>query len=266
MPSAVSKAVFGGRYQASPVTLSDGSVGYVLLDAQGRIVTYIGRYQAAPATLADGDSSQPLLDSLSRLVALTGMYQASPTTLADLAYAPPLLDSEGRLITLISGVCPDGETRTVELAHNIPSAGTNAYALRTTHMAGLKSVSVCDPGVAYANGVNSLCLAAPSVETTELEIENIYLSSKAAGDFYICCRNLGIAPGATTNYTFDLVGILGDGITNTADVLWATFLGATGKGLTGGDFHFDIGPGCELYLIAPDITYDLVITWIEAEA
>jgi len=86
-----------------------------------------------------------------------------------------------------------------------------------------------------------------------------------AGDLYLVADNLGNLPRTTTTNTFDLVGIKGDYVTSTSDVVWASFLGNTGKGDTGGDFHFDLTAGKELYLIAPDITYNLVVTWIQED-
>lgn len=184
-----------------------------------------------------------------------GQYQATPVTLPDGSITYLITDSKGYLISVMSGVNDDGEVQKLTL--------DGLGNLHITHAHALKSLSVVTPGVAYANGVNALCVAAPPDETREIEIVSIWISAKAAGDFYIVTRDLDIDPGSTTNYTFDLVGIRGDGVTATSDVVWAAFFAAQGRGTTAGEFHFDCGAGREIYLIAPDIDYNVVVGWLD---
>jgi len=157
----------------------------------------------------------------------------------------------------------DGSTHVLDAGNVVDLNGKKHHGLRTSHTHGLNSIAVTSPGVAYANGANALCIAAPTNEAYIVELEAIFLSVKVAGDFYLVAANLGNLPGTTTNNVFDLVGVKADYITSTSDVVWAAFLGNTGKGDTGGDFHFDLTPGKELYLIAPNIDYNLVVTWIQ---
>ena len=204
MPSSTSKAVFAGKYQATPVTLSDGSIAYILLDDKGRIYARIAGVDDTTDTL-----------------------------------------------------------HTIETGNVVSLDGIRHYAIRTAHSHGLNSISVTSPGLAYANGANSLCLAAPTAETLSVEVENVYISAKAVGDFYLVVGNLDVAIGATTANVFDLVGINGVGVVNTSDVVWAFFNAAAGKGAAAGAMHFDLTVGHELYLIAPNIAYNIVVTWIQ---
>ena len=184
-----------------------------------------------------------------------GQYQATPVTLPDGSITYLITDEKGHPISVIAGVNDDGAVQKL----SVDGLGN----LHMTHAHALKSLSVVSPGVAYANGVNALCLDAPPDETREIEIVSIWISAKAAGDFYIVTRDLDVDPGSTSNYTFDLVGVRGDGVTDTSDVVWASFFAAQGRGATGGEYHFDCGAGREIYLIAPDIDYNLVISWLD---
>lgn len=184
-----------------------------------------------------------------------GQYQATPVTLPDGSVTFLITDSKGYLISVIAGVNNDGEVQKL----SVDGLGN----LHMTHAHSLQSLSVVTPGVAYANGVNALCLAAPPDETREIEIVSIWISAKAAGDFYIVTRDLDVDPGSTSAYAFDLIGIRGDGVTDTSDVVWASFFAAQGRGATAGEYHFDCGAGREIYLIAPNIDYNIVLNWLE---
>jgi len=127
----------------------------------------------------------------------------------------------------------------------------------------IKSVLVNQPGVAYAQSVNALCLIAPEHEGHHLEVMGVYLSTKAAGDFYLVVANLGVAAGSTTDNTFDLIGVRGTDIADTSDVVWAAFLANTSKGGTEGAYEMELNAGYEIYLIAPDVDYNLHITYRE---
>jgi len=135
--------------------------------------------------------------------------------------------------------------------------------LRVGFPFGLKFVTVTDPGVAYANGVNALCLANPPSLDEQIRIASVGLSAKAAGDFYLVVAALGTVAGATTNNVFDLQGIRGEVIASTCDVVWAAFLSAQTRSASSPGFILDCGVGNELYLIAPDIVYSLIVTWRE---
>ena len=185
---------------------------------------------------------------------LVGKYRSIPIDLADGGVGYILLDKKGRMINLIAARDDNSDAVLLTVDSN--------RSLHTTHSQSLQSISVTSPGVAYANGVNALCLANPE-SGREIEILSLWIAAKAAGDFYLVCAELGVAPGSTTNHTFDLIGIKGDGITDTSDVTWAAFFAAQGRGATGGEYHFDGGVNCEIYLIAPDIDYNFVITWLE---
>ena len=185
---------------------------------------------------------------------LVGKYSKVPITLADGELEYLLLDSKGRVVNLLTARNDNADATFLTVDSN--------SSLHTTHSQSLKSVAVTSPGVAYANGVNALCLVSPA-SGREVEIVALWIAAKAAGDFYLVVKNLGVSPGITTDYTFDLVGIKGDGVTDTSDVIWAAFFAAQGRGATGGEYHFDCGCDCELYLIAPDIEYSIVITWLE---
>ncbi len=185
---------------------------------------------------------------------LVGKYRSIPIDLADGGVGYILLDSKGRVVNLLTARNDNADATFLTVDSN--------SSLHTTHSQSLQSISVTSPGVAYANGVNALCLANPE-SGREIEILSLWIAAKAAGDFYLVCAELGVAPGSTTNHTFDLIGIKGDGITDTSDVIWSAFFAAQGRGATGGEYHFDGGVNCEIYLIAPDIDYNFVITWLE---
>ena len=185
---------------------------------------------------------------------LIGKYRTVPVDLADGGVGYILLDRKGRVINLLSARDDDEDAILLKVDSN--------ESLHTTHSQSLKSLAVTSPGVAYANGVNALCLAKPA-SGREVEIVSLWIAAKAASDFYLVCSELGVDPGSTTNHTFDLVGIKGDGVTDTSDVVWAAFFAAQGRGATGGEYHFDGGLNCEIYLIAPDVDYSLVLTWLE---
>ena len=186
---------------------------------------------------------------------LMGKYYAVPPTLVDGVPAYILLDEKGRTLSLVQIIDDEGNLTTLKSDHQ--------GNLHVTHAHNIQTVIVTNPGVAYVNGTNALCLAKPSTEDHQLELVSIYLSTNVAGTFYLVSDNLGLNPGATTDNTFDLVGIKGDGVTDTCDVIWATFLANQRRGVTGGEFHIDLLNGEELYLIAPDVLYNLVINWIE---
>ncbi len=185
---------------------------------------------------------------------LVGKYRSVPITLADGETGYLLLDSQGRIINLLTARDDNEDTDFLTVDSN--------RSLHTTHSQGLHSVAVTSPGVAYANSVNAICLANPA-SGREIEIVSLWIAAKAAGDFYLVCAELGVSPGSTTNHVFDLIGIKGDGVTDTSDVIWAAFFAAQGRGATGGEYHFDGGMNCEVYLLAPNIDYSFVITWLE---
>jgi len=185
---------------------------------------------------------------------LIGRYLTTPVTLADGTIGYILTDSQGRVVNLLSARNDDGDTDLLRV--------DSSRSLHTTHSSDLMNIAVTAPGVAYANGVNALCIAAPTDETYELELVSVWIAAKAAGDFYLVADNLGVTPGSTTVNAFDLVGIKGDGVTDTADVVWAAFFAAQGRGATGGEYHTDCGLANELYLIAPAIDYNIVIAWL----
>ncbi len=193
-------------------------------------------------------------DGTSHTTKLVGRYRTVPIDLADGGVGYILLDRQGRVVNLISARDDNEDAILLTVDSN--------ESLHTTHSQNLKSMAVTSPGIAYANGVNALCLANPP-EGYEIEIVSLWIAAKAASDFYLVCSELGVDPGSTTNYTFDLVGVKGDGITDTSDAIWAAFFAAQGRGATGGEYHFDGGLNCEIYLIAPDVDYSFVITWLE---
>ena len=194
------------------------------------------------------------MGSVSHTSKLIGKYQAVPVTLSEGGVGYILLDRNGRVVNLLTAREDNEDVQFLTTDSN--------SSLHTTHSQSLKSVAVTSPGVAYANGVNALCLVSP-VSGREVEIVSLWMAAKAAGDFYLVVKNLGLSPGDTTNNAFDLVGIKGDGVTDTSDVIWAAFFAAQGRGATGGEYHFDCGCDCELYLIAPDIDYNIVVSWLE---
>ncbi len=185
---------------------------------------------------------------------LIGRYRSVPIVLADGGVGYILLDRQGRVINLLSARDDNAEAVLLTVDSN--------SSLHTTHSQSLQSLAVISPGVAYANGVNVLCLAQPE-SGKEIEILSLWIAAKAAGDFYLVCAELGVNPGSTTNHTFDLIGLKGDGVTDTSDAIWAAFFAAQGRGATGGEYHFDSGLNCEIYLIAPNVDYSLVVTWLE---
>ena len=186
---------------------------------------------------------------------IIGKYYANPSDIPEGIPAYVLLDEKGRTLSLVQIIDDEGNLTTLKSDHQ--------GNLHVTHAHNIQTVIVTNPGVAYVNGTNALCLAKPSTEDHQLELVSIYLSTNVAGTFYLVSDNLGLNPGATTDNTFDLVGIKGDGVTDTCDVIWATFLANQRRGVTGGEFHIDLLNGEELYLIAPDVLYNLVINWIE---
>lgn len=231
-----------GRYQTIPVTLADGSVAYLLLDNKGRVINIL------MAKDASGNVVDLRVDSVGRVVSRLTSVDGSANIL------DVLLDSGGRIVSLLSA---QNDNETVDLLRV-----DSSRSLHTTHSSDLMNISVVTPGVAYANGTNALCLAAPTAETYEIEIVSVWISAKAAGDFYLVVDNLGVTPRSTTNNTFDLVGIKGDGVTDTCDVVWGAFFAAQGRGATGGEYHTDCGLSNELYLIAPNVDYNIVVAWL----
>jgi len=194
-------------------------------------------------------------DSTRSTLKLMGKYFATPSDIPEGVPAYILLDEKGRIKSLVQVIDDHGDYTPLLADHsgNLHTAGPH----------GVLAAMVNEPGVAYANGVNALCLAAPSDEDHHLELLGIYLSTNAAGSFYLCSRNLGIAPGATTNYTFDLVGVMGDGLTRSMDVVYAAFLANQGRGVTGGNYKVNLASGEELYLLAPDVTYHIHVNYME---
>ena len=188
-------------------------------------------------------------------IKLMGKYFATPSDIPEGVPAYILLDEKGRTLSLVQIIDDEGNLTTLKSDHQ--------GNLHVTHAHNIQTVIVTNPGVAYVNGTNALCLAKPSTEDHQLELVSIYLSTNVAGTFYLVSDNLGLNPGATTDNTFDLAGVKGDGIVDTCDVIWATFLANQRRGVTGGEFHIDLLNGEELYLIAPDVLYNLVINWIE---
>ena len=81
---------------------------------------------------------------------LAGKYQAVPITLADGSTGYILLDSKGRLVTAPVGFCQENMVHTLEMQHTVPALGVAAYNLRMSHPRGLKSISITNPGLAYA--------------------------------------------------------------------------------------------------------------------
>jgi len=186
---------------------------------------------------------------------LMGRYEETPGDRVDGAPTYILTDIKGRILSRVQIVDDYGNVTSLRADHQ--------GNLHVTHAHNLQSIMVNQPGVAYVNGVNALCIAVPSDEDHQIEIVNIYLSTDTAGSFYLVIADLGLTPGATTDNTFDLVGVLGDGITDTCDVAWAAFLAAQGRGLSSGEYHMDIGAGNELYLLAPDVDYHIHVGWID---
>ncbi len=186
---------------------------------------------------------------------LIGKYFENPSDLAEGVPAYVLLDQKGRIISQVSILDDDGELVSLRADHQ--------GNLHVTHAHNIQNISVTNPGVAYANGVNALCLGTPSDEDHWIELVSIYLSTNVSGSFYLVSGNLGLTGGATTDNTFDLAGMRGDGLTDTCDVIWATFLANQRRGVTGGEFHWDLPAGEELYLIAPNELYNIVVNWIE---
>jgi len=184
-----------------------------------------------------------------------GKYFATPSDIPDGVPAYILLDEKGRIKSLVQVIDDHGNYTSLLADHagNLHTAGPH----------GVQAAMVNEPGLAYANGVNALCLAAPTDEDHHLEILGVYLSTNAAGSFYLCARNLGIAPGATSAYTFDLVGIMGDDLTRTTDVVYASFLANQGRGTTGGRYKMNLMNGEELYLLAPDVTYHIHVNYMD---
>ena len=249
----------------------------ILLNTSGEVIVDLALYLGTPPGVANPIHTQTVwnavvIDPRTSVVGgvvidprAIGRYQATPAILADLAYAPALLDVQGRLYARIAGIDDTDDTiHTFETGNVVDLDGISHYALRISHSHGINAISVTTPGVAYANGANAMCLAAPTDEALCIELEAVYVSAKAVGDFYLVAANLGIAIGSTTANTFDLVGIKGSGLAvNTSDVVWAFFDAASGKSQSGGAMHFDLTDGHELYLIAPDIDYNIVVTWLQ---
>ena len=184
-----------------------------------------------------------------------GQYQATPVTLPDGSVTFLITDSKGYLISVIAGVDDDGVVQKLKVDH--------LGNLHVTHPHETKSVMVNEPGLAYANGVNALCIAAPSDEDHYLELVGIYLSTNAAGSFYLVVADLGLTPGTTTANLFDLVGVMGSDITDTCEVAWAAFLANQGRGVTGGNYLMDLMAGYELYLIAPNEDYHIHVNYLD---
>ena len=186
---------------------------------------------------------------------LTGKYFENPSDIPEGVPTYVLLDQKGRIVT--RGTVVDDDLTVSSLLSD------HQGNLHVTHAHNIQSISVTNPGVAYVNGTNALCLAKPSAEDHQLELVSIYLSTNVSGSFYLVSGNLDIDPGSTTDNTFDLAGIRGDGVTRTCDVIWATFLANQRRGTTQGEFHWDLLDGEELYLIAPDVLYNLTVNWLE---
>ncbi len=184
-----------------------------------------------------------------------GRYEETPGDRVDGVPTYLLTDIKGRLIARLNVLDDEG--------HIVELLADHSGNLHVTHASELKSVMVNEPGVAYANGVNALCLAAPSDEDHRLDLIGVYLSTNAAGSFYLVTGNLGTAAGATTAYTFDLVGVMGDDIVNTCDVTWAAFMGNQRRGVTGGNWDMHLLAGRELYLIAPNVNYHVHVNYSE---
>ena len=209
----------------------------------------MGKYEYTPGDRVNGVPTYLLTDIKGRLVSRVTAVDDEGNIVNLLA------DQQGRLISRMTVVDDEG--------HIVDLLADHSGNLHITHATGLKSIMVNEPGLAYANGVNALCLAAPSTEAHRLDIVGVYLSTNAAGSFYLVTRNLGIAPGATTNYTFDLVGMMGTDITNTCDVIWGAFLANQGRGVTGGSYDMHLMAGREVYLIAPNVTYHVHVNYLE---
>jgi len=186
---------------------------------------------------------------------LMGRYEETPGDRVNGVPTYLLTDIKGRIMSRVQILDDEGNLTALRSDHQ--------GNLHVTHAHGLKSVMVNEPGLAYVNGVNAFCLAAPSDEDHHIEIVGVYLSTNAAGSFYLVTRNLGLTPGATTNYTFDLVGVMGTDITNTCDVAYSAFLANQGRGVTGGNYQMDMMAGRELYLIAPNVTYHIHVNYLE---
>lgn len=184
-----------------------------------------------------------------------GQYQAIPVTLPDGSVTYLLTDIRGRLISIVQSEDDHGVYRTLRSDHfgNLHVAGPH----------GIQAAMVNEPGLAYANGVNALCLAAPEDEDHHLEVSGVYLSTNAAGSFYLVAGNLGVTPGTTSVYTFDLVGVMGSDLVRTCDVIWASFLANQGRGVTGGNYQMSLLDGEELYLLAPDVTYHIHVNYMD---
>lgn len=184
-----------------------------------------------------------------------GRYEGTPGDRVNGIPTYLLTDIKGRLISRVNVVDDEG--------HIVDLIADHDGNLRVTHPEGLKSVMVNEPGVAYANGANALCLAAPSDENHHLDLIGVYLSTNAAGSFYLVTANLGLAPGATTANIFDLVGVMGDDIVNICDVTWAAFMGNQRRGVTGGNWDMHTMAGEEVYLIAPNVNYHIHVNYLE---
>ncbi len=169
---------------------------------------------------------------------IIGKYYANPSDIPEGVPVYLLTDLKGRLIARVQIEDDDGNLVSMKADHQ--------GNLHVTHAHNIQTAIITNPGVAYINGTNALCLGTPSDEAHWLELVSIYLSTNVAGSFYIVSANLGLTGGATTPNTFDLAGIRGDGITRTCDVIWATFLANQGRGTTGEEFHIDLPAGEEL--------------------
>lgn len=134
--------------------------------------------------------------------------------------------------------------------------------LHVSHEHNIQTITITNPGLAYANSTNALCIAVTPTEAEEIEIISIYISTKAVGDFYLVAKDLDIAAGGTTSNNFDLIGIFGDGIADTSEVVWAYFNHANGRSQSQGGYHNDMGDGKELYLIAPDTVYSITVNYL----
>ncbi len=186
---------------------------------------------------------------------LIGKYEETPGDRVDGAPTYCLTDIKGRFLTRVQIVDDDGNMTSLRSDHQ--------GNLHVTHAHNIQTLMLTNPGVAYVNGTNALCIGKPSDETHWLELVSIYISTNVSGSFYLVSADLDLTPGATTDYTFDLAGIRGNGVTRTCDVLWATFLANQRRGTTGGEYHVDLPAGEELYIIAPDELYSITINWIE---
>ena len=194
-------------------------------------------------------------DGTRSTVSLLGKYFVNPSDIPIGIPAYILLDVKGRPISIVLTEDDHGVYR--------PLRSNHEGNLHTMGPHGIQSAMVNEPGLAYANGVNALCIAAPEDEDHHLEIAGVYLSTNAAGSFYLVAENLGVAPGATTAHTFDLVGVMGSDLARTCDVIWAAFLANQGRGITGGNYQMNLLNGEELYLLAPNETYHVHVNYMD---